>query len=63
MEQTLYSFTIGLYQIRTNTNTEQGPTLIYTDNGIINKNLFVPSARTSNYGLKQLRENGPRIWN
>ena len=34
-----------------------------TDNGIIIKNLFVPSARTSNYGLKQLRVNGPRIWN
>ena len=34
-----------------------------TGNGIIIKNLFVPSTRTSNYGLKQLRVNGPRIWN
>ena len=25
--------------------------------------LFVPFARTTNYGLKQLRINGPRIWN
>ena len=31
--------------------------------GITIKNLFVPSAGTSNYGLKQLRVNGPRIWN
>ena len=34
-----------------------------TDNGIIIKNLLVPSAQTSNYGLKQLRVNDPRIWN
>ena len=26
-------------------------------------NLFIPLARTANYGLKQLRVNGPRIWN
>ena len=34
-----------------------------TDDGITIKNLIVPSARTSNYGLKQLKVNGPRIWN
>ena len=28
-----------------------------------NRTLFVPSARTTNYGLKQLKVNGPRIWN
>ena len=27
------------------------------------KNLFIPLGRTSNYGLKQLRVNGPRVWN
>ena len=31
--------------------------------GIIINNLFLPSTRTTNYGLKQLRVNGPRIWN
>ena len=25
--------------------------------------LFTPSARTTNYGLKQIKVNGPRIWN
>ena len=33
------------------------------NDGIIINNLFVPSACTSNYGLKQLKVNGPRIWN
>ena len=33
------------------------------NDGIIINNLFVPSAHTTNYGLKQLRVNGPRIWN
>ena len=33
------------------------------NDGVIINNLFVPSARTSNYGLKQLKVNGPRIWN
>ena len=32
------------------------------NDGIIINNFFVPSARTSNYGLKQLKVNGPRIW-
>ena len=31
------------------------------NDGAIVRNLFVPSARTTNYGLKQLRVNGPRI--
>ena len=26
-------------------------------------NLFVPFARTSNYGLKLLKVKGPKIWN
>ena len=34
-----------------------------TDDNIHIKNLFVPYARTSNCGLKQLKVNGPRIWN
>ena len=29
----------------------------------LTNNLFIPSARTSNYGLKLLKVNGPRIWN
>ena len=33
-----------------------------TDGNKIN-NLFIPSARTTNYGLKQLKVSGPRIWN
>ena len=31
--------------------------------GLIINNLFLPSARTTNYGLKQLKVNGPRVWN
>ena len=31
--------------------------------GVAINNLFVPSIRTTNYGLKQLKVNGPRIWN
>ena len=27
------------------------------------KKLFIPSARTTNYGLKQLTVSGPKIWN
>ena len=27
------------------------------------KNLFIPMVRTTNYGLKQLKANGPRMWN
>ena len=42
------------YQTRSNFNAV---TEIYT------RNLFVPSARTTNYGLKQIKVNGPRIWN
>ena len=34
-----------------------------TTDGTIIKNLFIPSARTANYGFKQLRVIGPRIWN
>ena len=31
--------------------------------GIRINNLFIPSARTTRYGLRQLKVNGPRIWN
>ena len=31
--------------------------------GIVINNLFAPCANTSNYGLKQLKVSGPRIWN
>jgi len=30
---------------------------------LMTKKLFIPFARTTNYGLKQLTVNGPRIWN
>ena len=33
------------------------------NNWTITKKLFKPSARITNYGLEQLRINGPRIWN
>ena len=26
-------------------------------------NLFIPTARTSNYGVKLLKVKGPRVWN
>ena len=26
-------------------------------------NLFIPTARTSNFGMKLLKVKGPRIWN
>ena len=42
------------YKTRLNMNINDGSKII---------NLFVPSARTTNYGLKQLKVNGPRIWN
>ena len=27
------------------------------------KNVFIPMVRTTKYGLKRLKANGPRIWN
>ena len=33
------------------------------NDGTIINYLFIPFARTTNYGLKQFRVNGPRIWN
>ena len=34
-----------------------------TTDGTIIKNMFITSARTANYGFKQLRVIGPMIWN
>ena len=31
--------------------------------GVVINHLFVPSVCTSNYGLKQIKVKGPRIWN
>ena len=42
------------YKTRSNFNMESG-TII--------KNLVLPNARTTNYGMKQLKINGPRLWN
>ena len=33
------------------------------DSGTIIKNLVIPYARSTNYGMKQLKVNGPRLWN
>ena len=42
------------HRTRSNFNINDGATI---------KNLFVLSARITNYGLKQLKLNSPRIWN
>ena len=42
------------YNTRSNININDGKLI---------KNLFIPYARTTNYGLKQLKVNDPRIWN
>ena len=33
------------------------------DNSITTRTLFIPIARTSHYGLKLLKVQGPKIWN
>ena len=43
-------------------DTIQDQILMLMMEQIIN-NLFTPSARTTNYGLKQIKVNGPRICN
>ena len=48
------SHTLHGYHTRSNVNITDGTKI---------HNLFIPSARTTNYGLKQLKVNGPRIWN
>ena len=48
------SHTLHGYHTRSNVNITDGTKI---------NNLFIPSARTTNYGLKQLKVNGPRIWN
>ena len=35
----------------------------YVNDGRIINNRFTASARTTNYGLKQIKVNGPKIWN
>ena len=51
-----YKFTCGIHEHSTRSNYN-------VNDGIIINNLFVPSVNTSNYGLKQLKVFGPRIWN
>ena len=55
----------GKLKLRVGVNFPPPPSTnrVNTDDGITIKNLFVPSARTSNNRLKQLRVNGARIWN
>ena len=33
------------------------------ENSILTNNLFIPIARTSHYGLKLIKVQGPKIWN
>ena len=49
-------FTCGIHEHSTRSNYN-------VNDGIIINNLLVPSVNTSNYGLKQLKVLGPRIWN
>ena len=49
-----FSISVHNYETRLNYNIE-------SESGT--NNLFVPSARTSNYGLKLMKVNGPKIWN
>ena len=51
-----YKLTCGMHEHSTRSN-------VNVNEGIVINNLFVPSATTSNYGLKQLKVSGPRIWN
>ena len=44
-----------------NYNTRSGYT--DTDQLLSTKNLFIPTARTSHYGLKKIKVLGPKIWN
>ena len=50
----IYNREINRYHTRTN---------IDINNEVNLTNLFVPYARTTNYGLKQIKADGPRIWN
>ena len=49
-----YSSSVHEYKTRSNYNIN---TEVFTNN------LFIPTAKTSNYGLKMLKVNGPKIWN
>ena len=51
-----YKLTCGMHEHSTRSNFN-------VNEGIVINNLFAPSANTSNYGLKQLKFSGPRIWN
>ena len=44
-------------------NLKKLPLLYEHGQGVVINNLFVPSICTTNYGLKQVKVNGPRIWN
>ena len=47
-------------QGRYNYNTRS---TISISEGVNTNNLFIPFTRTTNYGLKQMKTYGPRIWN
>ena len=51
-----FKFSIAVHNYGTRLN-------INIDSGSLTNNLFIPSARTSNYGMKLLKVNGPKMWN
>ena len=42
---------------------EESKKIVLQGNSITMNNLFIPSARTSHYGLKLIKVQGPKIWN
>ena len=40
-----------------------GSKYIDIENYVVTRTLFIPTARTSHYGLKLLKVQGPKIWN
>ena len=59
----IYKYQVSKFKCLNHTAAEQFHEWVNVNDGTTIKNLFVPSARTINYGLKQLKANGPRIWN
>ena len=60
--ESLKIFDVSKFILKCINNIAPRSNINMTDGTKIN-NLFIPSARTTNYGLKQIKVNGPRIWN
>ena len=52
-------FKLTIHLHRHNTRSKY----IDIDNSISMNNLFIPTARTTHYGLKLIKVQGPKIWN